>query len=82
MDWRASKEDIMIQEQTDKEMIEWAGVTYEGDEIPIQLQRLIWVARNQGKRIAWRDMFQISSQQLHSYSADLPDVSSLESAKG
>ena len=53
---------------TDKEMVEWAGITYEGDEIPIQVQRLIWIARMQGSRIAWRDIYQISAQQHDCYS--------------
>lgn len=60
--------------QSDKEMIEWAGITYEG-EIPEQLTRLIWIARQQGLRIAWRDMYQISAAQHDSYS-----LSSLPSA--
>ena len=52
---------------SEKEMLEWAGIQYEGQEIPIQLRRLIWVAQNQGKRLAWRDAFQIASSQLESY---------------
>ena len=70
---------------TDKEMIEWAGITYEGDEIPVQLSRLIWVARNQGKRIAWMDVYQIAAQQHYSYSQSppsAPDATNSESAKG
>ena len=58
----------MQSDQTDKEMIEWAGITYDGDEIPEQLKRLIWIARQQGLRIAWRDMYQISAAQHDSYS--------------
>lgn len=69
---------------TDKEMIEWAGITYEG-EIPMQLKRLIWIAQTQGKRIAWRDMYQIAAQQHYAYEVGSrpggPDAKSLESAK-
>lgn len=54
-------------EQTEKEMLEWAGVTYEGNEIPLPLRRLIWIAQTQGKRIAWRDMYQIAAQQHYAY---------------
>ena len=67
---------------TDKEMCEWAGITYDGDEVPLQLRRLIWAARTQGKRIAWRDAFQIAAQQHYSYNVELPDVSNSGSAKG
>lgn len=52
---------------TDEEMVKWAGVEYEG-EIPHQLRKLIWLARTQGKRIAWRDMYQISASQHDSFS--------------
>ena len=72
----------MEQLPTDKEMCEWAGIAYDGEEVPIQLRRLIWAARTQGKRIAWRDAFQIAAQQHHSYNVDLPAASSSESAKG
>lgn len=58
----------MMQMPTDKEMVKWAGLTYDGDELPIQVQRLIWIARTQGMRIAWRDMYQISAAQHDSYS--------------
>lgn len=72
--------------QSDKEMIEWAGITYEGEEIPEQLTRLIWIARQQGLRIAWRDMYQISAAQHDSYSlSSLPNglaARNSESAKG
>ena len=71
---------------TDKEMIEWAGITYEGDEPPEQLKRLIWIARQQGLRVAWRDMYQISAAQHDSYSlSSLPSglaAKNSESAKG
>lgn len=71
---------------TDKEMIEWAGITYEGDEPPEQLKRLIWIARQQGLRVAWRDMYQISAAQHDSYSLrNLPSglaATNSESAKG
>lgn len=72
--------------QSDKEMIEWAGITYEGDEPPEQLKRLIWIARQQGLRVAWRDMYQISAAQHDSYSlSSLPSglaATNSESAKG
>lgn len=70
--------------QSDKEMIEWAGITYEGEEIPEQLKRLIWIARQQGLRIAWRDMYQISAAQHASYSGlpNGPAATNSESAKG
>ncbi len=72
--------------QSDKEMIEWAGITYEGEEVPEPIKRLIWIARQQGLRIAWRDMYQISAQQHDSYSlTSLPsglDAKNLGSAKG
>ena len=70
---------------TDEEMCKWAGITYEGDEVPVQIRKLIWAARTQGKRIAWRDVYQISAQQHDSYSmADWPGglvVRNSESAK-
>ena len=49
---------------TEKELLEWAGIEYEGEEIPIQLRRLIWAARTQGSRIAWRDVYQIAASQM------------------
>lgn len=52
---------------SDEEMIKWAGIEYEG-EVPHQLRKLIWLARTQGKRIAWRDVYQISAAQHDSYS--------------
>lgn len=71
--------------QSDKEMIEWAGITYEG-EIPMQLKRLIWAAETRGKRIAWRDVYQISAAQHDRYSlSSLPGglaARNSESAKG
>jgi hypothetical protein len=59
---------------TDREMIRWAGIQYEGDDIPIQLQRLIWAARTQGARLAWRDVYQIASSQVENHSPRLPVV--------
>ena len=52
---------------SDEEMVKWAGIEYEG-EVPHQLRKLIWLARTQGKRIAWRDVYQISATQHDSYS--------------
>jgi hypothetical protein len=71
---------------SDEEMVKWAGIEYEG-EIPHQLRKLIWLARTQGKRIAWRDVYQISAAQHDSYSlASVPlglqGASSSGSAKG
>lgn len=57
-----------MQFDADKEMVKWAGITYEGEEIPAQLMRLIWIAKMQGARIAWRDMYQISAAQHDAYS--------------
>lgn len=70
--------------QSDKEMIEWAGITYEGDEIPEQLKRLIWIVRQQGLRLAWRDMYQISAAQHDNYSLLPSGLAAMnsESAKG
>lgn len=59
---------------TDREMIEWAGISYEGDQIPIQLQRLIWAVRTQGARQAWRDVYQIAASQVDNYSPRFPVV--------
>jgi hypothetical protein len=52
---------------SDEEMVKWAGIEYEG-EIPHQLRKLIWLARTQGKRIAWRDVYQTAASQHDSYS--------------
>ena len=75
----------MQSDATEKEMLEWAGVTYDGDEIPLPIRRLIWIAQTQGKRIAWRDMYQIAAQQHYSYEVgSFPgglDAKNSESAK-
>jgi len=69
--------------ETDLEMIKWAGLSFEGEEIPIQLQRLMWAVRMQGMRVAWRDMYQIAAAQVENYSVRLPvappDATSSES---
>ena len=65
----------------DKDMVAWAGITYDGNEIPIQIRRLIWAARTQGKRLAWRDVYQISSSQFDSYSiASFPELKKKEAS--
>lgn len=67
--------------QTDLEMIEWAGIKFDGEEIPIQLQRLMWAVRMQAMRIAWRDVYQIAAMQVQNYNVPLrPDANSSGSA--
>lgn len=59
--------DNIEQLPTDEEMIKWAGIDHSEETLP-HLRKLIWLARTQGKRIAWRDVYQISAAQHDSYS--------------